>query len=138
VLGAGARVGPGAELIRFHELRIHGKALRYTLEFFETPLGRGARPLIETMKALQDHLGDLQDAVVASGLVRDYLTLGRWRAPGDGSPAPNDIVVDAGAARYLAARQEEMERLIAGFPELWPSIAGEEFGGRLARALSRL
>jgi hypothetical protein len=70
--------------------------------------------------------------------VRDYLTLGRWRAPGDGAPAPNDIVVDAGAARYLAARQEEMEQLIAGFPELWPSVAGEEFGGRLARALSRL
>ncbi len=138
VLGAGALVGPGAPLTRFHELRIAGKALRYTLEFFAAPLGRGALPLIATMKGLQDHLGDLQDAVVASGLVRDYLTHGRWQAPGDGAPAPNTIVVDAGAARYLAARQQEMEELIAGFPAVWPTIAGEEFGGRLARALARL
>ena len=138
VLGAGAVVGPGAPLTRFHELRIAGKALRYTLEFFAAPLGRGALPLIATMKGLQDHLGDLQDAVVASGLVRDYLTHGRWQAPGDGAPAPNTIVVDAGAARYLAARQQEMEELIAGFPAVWPTIAGEEFGGRLARALARL
>ncbi len=138
VLGAGALVGPGAPLTRFHELRIAGKALRYTLEFFAAPLGRGALPLIATMKGLQDHLGDLQDAVVASGLVRDYLTHGRWQAPGDGAPAPNTIVVDAGAARYLAARQQEMEQLIAGFPAVWPTIAGEEFGGRLARALARL
>jgi CHAD domain-containing protein/adenylate cyclase class IV len=138
VLGAGALVGPGAPLTRFHELRIAGKALRYTLEFFAAPLGRGALPLIATMKGLQDHLGDLQDAVVASGLVRDYLTHGRWQAPGDVAPAPNTIVVDAGAARYLAARQQEMEELIAGFPAVWPTIAGEEFGGRLARALARL
>jgi len=138
VLGAGALVGPGAPLTRFHELRIAGKALRYTLEFFAAPLGRGALPLIATMKGLQDHLGDLQDAVVASGLVRDYLTHGRWQAPGDGAPAPNQIVVDAGAARYLAARQQEMEELIAGFPAVWPTVAGEEFGGRLARALARL
>jgi CHAD domain-containing protein/adenylate cyclase class IV len=138
VLGAGALVGPGAPLTRFHELRIAGKALRYTLEFFAAPLGRGALPLIATMKGLQDHLGDLQDAVVASGLVRDYLTHGRWQAPEDGAPAPNTIVVDAGAARYLAARQQEMEELIAGCPAVWPTIAGEEFGGRLARALARL
>jgi len=138
VLGAGALVGPGAPLTRFHELRIAGKALRYTLEFFATPLGRGALPLIATMKGLQDHLGDLQDAVVASGLVRDYLTHGRWQGPGDGAPAPNEIVVDAGAARYLAAREQEMEDLIAGFPAVWPTVAGEEFGGRLARALARL
>ncbi|MBN2205143.1 MAG: CHAD domain-containing protein [Thermoleophilia bacterium] len=138
VLGAGALVGPGAPLTRFHELRIAGKALRYTLEFFAAPLGRGALPLIATMKGLQDHLGDLQDAVVASGLVRDYLTHGRWQGPDDAAPAPNTIVVDAGAARYLAARQQEMEDLIAGFPAVWPTIAGEEFGGRLARALARL
>ena len=138
VLGAGALVGPGEPLARFHELRIASKALRYTLEFFETPLGRGARPLIVTMKGLQDHLGDLQDAVVASGLVRDHLTLGRWRTAEDAAPAPRDVVVDAGAARYLAARQQEMEDLIAGFPAVWPTVAGEEFGGRLARALARL
>ena len=66
-------------LPRFHALRKACKGLRYTLEFFEDVLGPGARPLIKRVKGLQDHLGDLQDAVVTSGVLRDYITWGTWR-----------------------------------------------------------
>lgn len=139
VLAAGSHVqGPSASLARFHELRIAGKALRYTLEFFEAPLGRGARPLIEAMKALQDHLGDLQDAVVSCGIVRDVMTWGSWTPPGSGAPRHIDVIVAPGLARYLVARQEEMQRLVETFPQVWPRVAGEEFGGRLAQLLARL
>jgi CHAD domain-containing protein len=139
VLAAGSLVdGADTPLTRFHELRIAGKALRYTLEFFEVPLGRGAVPLIDAMKTLQDHLGDLQDAVVSCGIVRDVLTWGSWAPPAAGRPTHTDIVLAPGLARYLASRQEEMERLTASFAEVWPQVAGEEFGGRLAALLARL
>ena len=62
------------------------KGLRYTLEFFEEVLGPGARPLIKTVKGLQDHLGDLQDAVVTSGVLRDFITWGTWRHSGHDLP----------------------------------------------------
>ena len=139
VLAAGSLVdGAGTPLKRFHELRIAGKALRYTLEFFEAPLGRGSKPLIESVKLLQDHLGDLQDAVVSCGIVRDVLTWGSWTPAAAASPAHTDIVLAPGLGRYLVARQDEMDILVATFPEVWPRVAGEEFGGRLAALLARL
>lgn len=139
VLAAGSLLaGPEASLARFHRLRIAGKALRYTLEFFEAPLGRGAGPLIEATKRLQDHLGDLQDAVVSCGILRDVITWGSWAPPSAAHPTHTDVVLAPGVARYLAWRQEEMERLVATFPAVWPSVAGEEFGGGLARLLARL
>ena len=73
-------------LPRFHALRKACKGLRYTLEFFEDVLGPGARPLIKRVKGLQDHLGDLQDAVVTCGVLRDYLTWGTWRHEGHDLP----------------------------------------------------
>ena len=88
-------------LPRFHALRKACKGLRYTLEFFEDVLGPGARPLIKRVKGLQDHLGDLQDAVVTSGVLRDYLTWGTWRHEGHDLPGPLEVIIAPGAARYL-------------------------------------
>lgn len=125
-------------LPRFHALRKGCKGLRYTLEFFEDVLGPGARPLIKKVKGLQDHLGDLQDAVVTSGVLRDYLTWGTWRHSGHDLPGPIEVIVAPGAAHYLAARQEEMERLIVTFPDVWPTIAGGGFSRELATAIAEI
>ena len=125
-------------LPRFHALRKGCKGLRYTLEFFEDVLGPGARPLIKKVKGLQDHLGDLQDAVVTSGVLRDYLTWGTWRHGGHDLPGPVEVIVAPGAARYLAARQEEMERLILTFPDVWPTIAGSGFSRELATVIAEI
>lgn len=125
-------------LPRFHALRKACKGLRYTLEFFEDVLGPGARPLIKRVKGLQDHLGDLQDAVVTSGVLRDYVTWGTWRHEGHELPGPLEVIVAPGAARYLAARQEEMERLVLTFPDVWPTVAGNEFSRDLAAVIAEI
>jgi len=125
-------------LPRFHALRKSCKGLRYTLEFFEDVLGSGARPLIKRVKGLQDHLGDLQDAVVTSGVLRDYITWGTWRHESHELPGPLEVIVAPGAARYLVARQEEMERLVLTFPEVWPTVAGSEFSRDLAAVIAEI
>lgn len=130
--------GPGTPLPTFHALRKACKGLRYTLEFFEDVLGPGARPLIKRVKGLQDHLGDLQDAVVTSGILRDYITWGTWRHEGHDLPGPVEVIVAPGAARYLAAGQEEMERLIATFPEVWPTVSGAGFSRELATVIAEI
>ena len=122
----------------FHALRKGCKGLRYTLEFFEDVLGPGARPLIKTVKGLQDHLGDLQDAVVTSGVLRDYITWGTWRHSGHDLPGPVEVIVAPGAARYLVVRQEEMEQLILTFPEVWPTLAGSGFSRELATVIAEI
>ena len=130
--------GPATPLPRFHALRKACKGLRYTLEFFEDVLGPGAKPLIKKVKGMQDHLGDLQDAVVTSGILRDYITWGTWCHSGHDLPGPIEVIVAPGAARYLVARQDEMEQLILGFPEVWPTIAGSDFSRGLATVIAEI
>jgi len=132
--------GPDVPLERLHALRIAAKGLRYTLEFFEEVLRAEARPLIEQIKGLQDHLGDLQDAVVASGLLRGFLTWGTWGPSTQGkkgtvSKAP---IVAPGVAAYLAARQAELQELINTFPQTWALIQAHSFRERIAACVSVL
>jgi len=130
--------GPGTPLARYHALRKACKGLRYTLEFFEGVLGRRAKPLIKTVKGMQDHLGDLQDAVVTCGVLRDFITWGEWRHQGHTLPEPTELIVAPGAARYMAARQGEMERLVLTFPEVWPTVVGTDFSRDLATVIAEI
>jgi triphosphatase len=61
---------PGEEL---HRLRIRVKRLRYAGECFAPlfPGARGRKKWLRSIRALQDRLGDLQDLVVAEGLLTD-------------------------------------------------------------------
>lgn len=132
---AGPLSEPEPPLVRFHRLRIAGKFLRYTLEFFSEVLGPQGRALIKTTKALQDHLGDLQDAVVSCDVLRTYLTWGTWSPAGQ--QATPHVVVAPGVAAYLAWRQQELRRLIDTFPVVWEKIDGPEFGRELALVAAR-
>lgn len=56
-----------------HELRIHGKRLRYTAELAEPLLGKPIQRLLKAAKKFQDVLGEHQDACVAAQRVRELL-----------------------------------------------------------------
>lgn len=130
---------PDAPLERFHRLRIASKELRYALEFFQEVLGEESKALINTMKALQDHLGALQDAVVACNLLRDFLTWGTWgHAESAEQPWPTSPVVAPGVATYLAVRQTEIQTLVQSFPPVWAQVASREFQKNLESALRPL
>jgi len=64
-----SRESPDAEL---HALRIDGKRLRYLFEFFREIYGKSLNPFITPLKALQDVLGELQDARVATEQLRQH------------------------------------------------------------------
>jgi CHAD domain-containing protein len=66
----------------FHDVRKKGKRLRYTLEFVSEVYGRSVKKLVKPLKALQDDLGDHQDAVVAAAYLRELgTTTGQARIP---------------------------------------------------------
>jgi CHAD domain-containing protein len=130
---------PDAPLQRFHRLRIASKELRYALEFFQEVLGPESKALISTMKALQDHLGNLQDAVVACNLLRDFLTWGTWgHEETTDSPWPTSPVVAPGVATYLAVRQTEIQTLVQSFPPVWAQVASLAFQKGVEAALRPL
>jgi CHAD domain-containing protein len=132
--------GEDVPLERLHQLRIAAKGLRYTLEYFQEVLGPEAKDAIKEIKGLQDHLGDLQDAVVASNLLRDFLTWGTWghAQTKEVTPPPTEPVVAPGVAAYLAARQTELQRLVDTFPQAWEHIQSADFGQLVAAALTPL
>jgi triphosphatase len=49
----------------YHAVRIRAKRLRYTVEFYAPVYGEPAAQVVESIVALQDLLGDLQDSVVS-------------------------------------------------------------------------
>jgi CHAD domain-containing protein len=131
---------PDAPIVRFHELRIVSKGLRYTLEFFQEVLGPGSKPLIETMKAVQDHLGDLQDAAVTCDVLLGFLGSGTWGPPRSTEregrlPRP---VNAPGVAGYLAAKQSEIETLTGTFGPVWERLRSPEFSRPLAELVGAL
>ena len=131
---------PNPALARLHALRIACKRLRYTLEFFEEVLGPETKTLIKEVVAMQDHLGELQDAVVASGLLRDFLIWGTWGHEAAGQPLPDlaTPVIAPGVAAYLAVRQWELQHLLETFPPLWQRLKAPEFSRLVAAVVSVL
>lgn len=132
---------PDVPLGRLHRLRIAAKRLRYTLEFFEEVLAPQSKDLIKQMKKLQDHLGDLQDAVVASNLLRDFLTWGTWghaQAEKKKVSVPAEPVLAPGVATYLAAKQTELQHLLDAFPQAWAYFQSHEFKQTVAMVVAPL
>lgn len=123
----GAGVAGDAPADALHELRIETKKLRYELEFFATvhpELAATAR----TVKRMQDLLGELQDAAVASENLERY-ALGAGR-PNDG---PLDTRRAFALGRLMQAQVERATDVRRRFSAAW-----REFDKELKRARKTL
>jgi CHAD domain-containing protein len=124
-----------ATLEQFHALRIEFKKLRYTVEFFREVLGEESKAVINELKAVQDHLGDLNDAQVAAQLLRDFLTV--WDAQQNLLPV-NQRRSPEPVLGYLTYRYAERQRLMQTFQETWNRFSHPDFQHQLAMAISVL
>jgi CHAD domain-containing protein len=96
----------------YHELRKRGKELRYLLELFGTPLYPPdiVRPMIKSLKSLQDVLGRHQDRevqVTMLSAMRDELA---GREGGSAALMATGVLVARLREDELTARQEFSER----------------------------
>ncbi len=124
-----------ASLVQLHALRIEFKKLRYSVEYFREVLGSEARAVIDDLKKMQDHLGDLHDADVACQLLGDFLKT--WEDSQRLQPlaerqSPETILA------YLAYQHTERHRLLVTFPQAWESFNQPEFRQNLAQAIAGL
>lgn len=134
--------GPHISIERLHRLRIATKGLRYTLEFFGELLGKEAETMINEFKALQDHLGDLHDAVVAIDLMETYIQSGKWDSSEGRKGSEEDERDDPeglrGVKAYKAWREQELLKLLDTFPEAWAKIQSKEFRQEIEKAIRNL
>jgi triphosphatase len=91
----------------FHDVRKKGKRLRYTLEFVSEVYGEPVQQLVKPLKALQDDLGDHQDAIVAAGYLRE---LGTTTTE---ARVPRGVVFTLGVYSERCAREAEDLRSVA-------------------------
>jgi CHAD domain-containing protein len=131
---------PDPPLTRLHALRIACKRLRYTLEFFEQVLGPDARTGIKEVVAVQDHLGALQDAVVAREILGDLLERGTWEEGVAAEARPQPMAPEArkGVEAYLATKQAELQHWVETFPDTWRALNAPEFSRIVAEAVAVL
>jgi CHAD domain-containing protein/uncharacterized protein YjbK len=124
-----------ASLEMLHNLRLSCKILRYTIEFFGELLGPESKLVIKEIKAMQDHLGNLNDADVAGRILRDYLT--RWEEhqlhlPLVQRESPNQVV------GYLTTKLNERHHLSVTFPQAWTIFNQPDLRRNLALSVAAL
>jgi CHAD domain-containing protein len=102
-----------------HNLRIDCKHLRYNLEFVRHLLGPECEAMITRLKALQEILGDLNDAVIAQALVAES------------KETPDTLA-------YQQVQVDLVEELRRQTPAALAELVNQESREQLGRALARL
>ena len=125
-----------ASVERLHALRIEFKKLRYTVEYFSEVLGKRSVEVINALKQLQDHLGDLNDAQIATQIIGEFIE--GWDAQQQSLPIQERQTVEE-VVNYLAARHAERHHLLVTFQEAWEAhFYRRTFRRNLAQAVSVL
>ncbi|MCB0157200.1 MAG: CHAD domain-containing protein [Caldilineaceae bacterium] len=115
-----------------HRLRIDAKYLRYELEFVRDLLGRDGEVLIKRLKKLQDHLGALNDAVVAGALLQET------RGGRSESDDADDERAEQAGADLLDHQQALVDELTAATPVILARFCSKKNRRRLGRAVAQL
>jgi CHAD domain-containing protein/transposase-like protein len=124
-----------APITTLHALRIDFKRFRYTLEFFGEVLGPEIKTVIKETKTMQDHLGNLNDTQVASGLLVNFIDEQNAHYSGVPIFMRPDI---SGVQRYALFTDAEQKRLLDTFPAAWESFNRDEVRRGLALAVAVL
>ncbi|MFN8528999.1 MAG: CHAD domain-containing protein [Anaerolineae bacterium] len=108
-----------------HALRIEFKRLRYIVSLFASVLGSSSKNFINELKAIQDHLGNLNDSRVAQDRLSDLLP--------DLSEAEAEVLNG-----YIDTLRQEEEKLREQVGEVWRHFNSKTVQRQLANAVTAL
>ena len=133
-VGAGLAVGGavGGPLAAPHVVAAVGGGMELCLE---EVLGPEARDVINEVKVMQDHLGDLNDADVAGRILQDFIATYEKRQVGVQVSERRSI---DRVIQYMADRAAEKHRLLVTFPEAWARFNRAEVRRAVASAVAIL
>jgi CHAD domain-containing protein len=121
-------LGPGSASAEFHALRIRGKRARYAIESVAPIYGEPADSLARKLAKLQDLLGDVRDAELASLRLRELADASELELPS------NAAFVLGGISERSARRARKLRRR---FPDVFARTRGRRWKD-LRRAMAEL
>jgi len=129
MLKMGRAIDDSSPAEAYHELRKKGKELRYLLELFGAPLYPSdvVKPMIKTLKSLQDVLGRHQDREVQVAMLRSLATEVGALPGGDAALMAMGLLVERLSADERAARSEFAERFAEFSSKQTRSLVKETF-----------
>jgi inorganic triphosphatase YgiF len=116
LLRRGRRLDASSSPEELHPLRIHGKRLRYQLEFLSELTGKPGRQLVRKLVDLQDLLGGLNDHTVGAGFICSYLD-----GPGKDAGASTSLAVQEFAQAALRGSRDVRK----SFDKAWKRFAAK-------------
>jgi CHAD domain-containing protein len=111
---------------KLHRLRIHTKRFRYCLEASDALHGKSGKRAIEVAIALQDYLGELQNAVVSRQMLLDFGTR-------VASVRDRQVLLEVGA--LLGREDVSIASMKNGYPRAFKAFVRAKDIKRLARTL---
>ena len=112
-----------------HELRKKGKELRYLLEFFSSLYpGEVVKPMVKTLKSLQDVLGRHQDQEVQAATLRALRHELPEREGGAAALMAMGVLVERLQDQHAAARADFAERFAPFAAKKQRKLVAETFG----------
>jgi CHAD domain-containing protein len=112
-----------------HELRKKGKELRYLLELFASALPADVtKPMVRSLKQLQDTLGRFQDHEVQADLLHDFRDEVAAREGGPAALMAMGLLVEDLGRGQAAAREEFAERFERFASKEQRQLVKETFG----------
>jgi triphosphatase len=121
----GDRLGAHSSPEDLHALRIRGKRLRYAVEFLAPLYPKRSERLVKRLVAVQDHLGELQDAQVAMADLEELVA--------EADLPPRAVFLLGRMYERHARRAEELRR---SSPPLYAAARGRPWK-RLRRRMDR-
>jgi CHAD domain-containing protein len=101
-----------------HAVRIRGKRLRYTVEFYVAVYGKPAERFVESVVAVQDVLGNLQDGVVSGQHIHAAIQTAAGAWPADTSLA---------LGQTLQFEAQHASRLRRAFQDAYRAMRGKRW-----------
>lgn len=126
----GRAITPDCPAEEYHELRKKGKELRYLLELYGTPLfpPEVVKPMVKTLKGLQDVLGRHQDREVQKAMLQSLRDEVSARPGGSGALMAMGALVQRLGEDEQAAREEFAASFAAFASKAQRRLVKETFG----------
>ena len=115
-----------ADLDTLHELRLQVKRLRDLLQVVGPVTGPTTAAIAQTLVGLQDALGAMNDAAVASAWLRAYLA---------STPKTVEPAEAAAIGRFAMMLEERVAVARARVPPAWRRVTGPDGRRRIARLI---
>ena len=125
-----------SEVLKHHEMRIYAKKLRYTMESFASLYKNNLAEEIETIKSVQDVLGEMHDCDVWTQYIPKFLQETNAQNKFKQKKKPGTIEAENALLNFLNYVKEKRKEEYAKFVRLWDENKKEGFFVQLRKTIN--